>query len=121
MERHRGRSLQKLRNVIAAMLYPTALELTAENRLLITWSDGQKRSYTVRELRNACPCATCREKRNQPVDPFALPVLKQVQTQPLTISGMEPMGNYAYSIRFSDDHDTGIFAFSLLRELGQAV
>ena len=29
------------------------------------------------------------------------------------------MGNYAYSIRFSDGHDTGIFAFDLLRELGQ--
>jgi DUF971 family protein len=48
-------------------------------------------------------------------------VLKEVRTQPLTIAGMEPMGNYAYGIRFSDDHDTGIFAFSLLRELGQAV
>ncbi|HEY2411148.1 MAG TPA: DUF971 domain-containing protein [Pirellulaceae bacterium] len=103
------------------MIYPTSLELSPENRLLITWSDGQKRSYTVRELREACPCATCREKRNQPVDPFALPVLKEVRTQPLTIAGMEPMGNYAYGIRFSDDHDTGIFAFSLLRELGQAV
>jgi DUF971 family protein len=103
------------------MTYPTALELTPENRLLITWNDGQKRSYSVRELRDVCPCATCREKRNQPADPFALPLLKQVQTQPLTIARMEPMGNYAYAIHFSDGHDTGIFAFSLLRELGQAL
>ena len=54
-----------------------------------------------------------------PPDPLALPVLKMVQTQPLTISAMEPVGNYAYSIRFSDGHDTGIFAFDLLRHLGQ--
>jgi len=101
------------------MNYPTALELTHENRLLITWSDGDRRVYTVRSLRDACPCATCREKRSQPVDPFALPVLKQVQTQPLTITGMQPMGNYAYSIAFSDGHDTGIFAFDLLKQLGE--
>ncbi len=102
------------------MIYPTALQLTSDNRLLIGWSDGQKRSYRIRELRDACPCATCREKRSQPADPLALPVLKNVQTQPLTISAMEPMGNYAYSIHFSDGHDTGIFAFDLLRQLGQA-
>jgi DUF971 family protein len=73
----------------------------------------------MRELRDACPCATCREKCSQPADPFALPVLKDVQTQPLTITGMEPLGNYAYSIQFSDGHDTGIFAFDLLRRLGE--
>jgi len=32
---------------------------------------------------------------------------------------MQPMGNYAYSIAFSDGHDTGIFAFDLLRQLGE--
>ncbi|MEE3220467.1 MAG: gamma-butyrobetaine hydroxylase-like domain-containing protein, partial [Planctomycetota bacterium] len=32
----------------------------------------------------------------------------------------EPVGNYAYSIKFSDGHDTGIFQFDLLRELGVA-
>ena len=100
-------------------IYPVKLALAEGNRLLIDWSDGQRRTYSIRELRDACPCATCREKRSQPADPFALPVLKEVQTQPLTISAMEPMGNYAYSIHFSDDHDTGIFAFDLLKQLGE--
>jgi DUF971 family protein len=101
------------------MNYPTALALDTDNRLMIDWSDGGRRVYTVRELRDACPCATCREKRSQPVDPLALPVLKNVQTAPLTITAMEPMGNYAYAIQFSDGHDTGIFAFDLLRQLGR--
>jgi DUF971 family protein len=102
--------------------YPTALQRTSENGLVIDWSDGERRTYTIRALRDACPCATCREKRSQPPpDPFALPMVKQVQTQPLTITAMQPMGNYAYSIAFSDGHDTGIFAFDLLRQLGEAV
>lgn len=100
------------------IVYPTALSRSADQSLLITWSDGQRRVYRPRELREACPCATCREKRSQPVDPLALPVLSAVNTQPLTISAMEPVGNYAYAIRFSDGHDTGIFSFHLLRELG---
>lgn len=103
------------------MIHPTALQLTPDNRLQIDWSDGSRRTYRIRDLRDACPCATCREKRSQPPpDPLALPILKMVQTEPLTISAMEPLGNYAYSIRFSDGHDTGIFAFDLLRHLGEA-
>ena len=98
---------------------PTSLERLPDGRLAITWSDGQRRLYTARALREACPCATCREKRSQPTDPFALPTLKQVQTEPVRIAAMQPMGNYAYSIAFSDGHDTGIFALDLLRQLGE--
>ena len=50
--------------------YPTKLTKAEHNRLYIDWSDGQRREYTVRELRDACPCATCREKRNAPLQPF---------------------------------------------------
>ena len=70
------------------------------------------------------PGVSCRRAirppiRSQPTDPLALRVLKQVQTQPLTIAAMEPMGNYAYSIRFSDGHDTGIYSWSYLDWLGK--
>jgi DUF971 family protein len=101
------------------MIHPTALKLTDDNRLLITFSDNVTRTYRVRELREACPCATCREKRSAPpADPFALPLLSKVELEPLRINGMQPVGNYAYTISFSDGHDTGIFTFELLRELG---
>jgi DUF971 family protein len=100
---------------------PTKLELV-EGRLRIGWSDAQTREYTVRELRDACPCATCREKRSQP--PAAaplLPVLTAAEIRPLTIGGMQPVGNYAYSIAFSDGHDTGIYTLTHLRQLGREV
>jgi len=104
------------------MTYPTALKLTDDNRLLITFSDNVTRTYRVRELRDACPCATCREKRSAPpADPFALPLLSKVELEPLRINGMKPVGNYAYTISFSDGHDTGIFTFELLQELGTEI
>jgi DUF971 family protein len=103
-------------------LRPQKLELRGQNRLYIEWSDGQKREITVSALRKACPCATCREKRAQPPAPTTgLPVLSLAEARPLAILGMKPVGNYAYSISFSDGHDTGIFTLEFLRELGEEV
>lgn len=101
--------------------YPTALKLDENQRLLIEWSDGQQRLYRPRALRDACPCATCREKRSQPRDPMQLPTLTMAEAHPLRIVGMQPLGNYAYNVAFSDGHDTGIYTFELLRELGEEV
>jgi DUF971 family protein len=75
---------------------------------------------TVRTLRDRCPCASCREKRSaQPDRAELLPVLRPEETRPLRIAAMRPVGNYAYSIQFSDGHDTGIYTLALLRELGE--
>lgn len=105
-------------------LYPTNLSLPQPDRLLIEWSDGERRLVKVKELRSACPCATCREKQMQPPKPVelkSLPILSDAQLQPLRIVKMQPLGNYAYNVAFSDGHDTGIFTFELLRELGEKV
>jgi len=101
-------------------IQPTKLTLAADGTLHIQWSDGVTRRYTVNELRDECPCATCREKRAAPPPPAtSLMVLSPAEAQPLKLLGMKPMGNYAYAVQFSDGHDTGIFTFDLLRELGE--
>ena len=81
------------------------------------------REVPIGELRSVCPCATCREKRAQPPEPAKglLPVLSLAEARPLAILGMKPVGNYAYSIAFSDGHDTGIFTLEFLRKLGSEV
>ena len=80
------------------------------------------RDYAVRELRDKCPCATCREKRTAPAPPSnMLNILSPAETQPLRIAAMKPTGRYAYAIDFSDGHDTGIFTLESLREMGSAV
>lgn len=90
--------------------------------MLIEWSDGQRRLYTVRELRDACPCATCREKRSAaPPPPTMLPILSPAEAAPLKLAGMTPVGQYAYNIAFTDGHDTGIYPFDLLLRLGSEI
>jgi DUF971 family protein len=103
-------------------LRPNRLELRGGNRLFIEWSDGQKREIAVADLRSACPCATCREKRSQPpAPPTGLPILSMAEARPLAIQSMKPVGNYAYAIAFSDGHDTGIFTLEFLRQHGSEV
>lgn len=101
---------------------PTKLELAKTGHLRIEWSDGQVREYAVAELREKCPCATCREKRSAPPPPVtALPILSMAEAAPLAIAAMNPVGRYAYGIDFSDGHDTGIFTLESLREMGAEV
>ena len=100
---------------------PTNLQLVQPNHLKISWNDSVIHQLPVKQLRDACPCATCREKRDSPApDANLLPVLSIEETRPLSILDMRPVGNYAYGIHFSDGHDTGIFTLQFLRELGEA-
>lgn len=102
--------------------YPAALEIIEDGTLQIDWSDGQRRRYTVWELRDLCPCAICGEKQGlKQQEPALLPVLSPAETRPLRIQGMRPVGNYAYAIAFSDGHNTGIFRLEYLRNIGEAV
>jgi DUF971 family protein len=104
-------------------MQPTPIKLARSGiaAISIHWSDGEQREYAFQELRDACPCATCREKRSQPAEPKAaslLPVLSLADVQPLQIAKMDPVGNYAYSIEFSDGHNTGIYPLELLKQIG---
>jgi len=83
----------------------------------IEWNDGVRARYTPRLLREACPCATCREKRTEPRPATMLQVLRPEELVPLAVGGMKPVGQYAYSIAFTDGHDTGIYTLEYLREL----
>jgi DUF971 family protein len=98
---------------------PTNMEFCGEDQILIEWTDTLARRYTVKELRDGCPCATCKEKRKHPPVAPILQILSPEETKPLRISSMSPVGNYAYNIEFSDGHNTGIYTFEHLRTLGR--
>lgn len=105
-------------------LIPQSLERDHLGNLVIAWSDGRRLFYSAERLRKVCPCATCREKRAAPnasSEPArkSLPVLSLAEAKPIRIERMQPIGNYAYGIAFSDGHDSGIFTFELLIECGE--
>lgn len=83
------------------------VELDREVELRVTYDDGVTASFDVLPLRRACPCAGCRGRRDQGLDAFAGDTVAAV--------GAEMHGNWGIAIRWSDGHDTGIYAWEHLR------
>ncbi|MEW6323904.1 MAG: DUF971 domain-containing protein [Nitrospirota bacterium] len=80
--------------------------------LRVTWADGHVGVYAHRYLRANCQCAAC-------VDEWTRKVLVAVDQIPPDIApaAIRPVGRYAVHIAWSDGHETGIYAFTLLRRL----
>jgi DUF971 family protein len=87
-----------------------ARRLPQERRLRLTWSDGHSAEYDYTYLRGWCPCAMCQGHSGATIryHPAAGPV---------TAESIQPVGNYAISIAWSDGHSTGIYRFEFLREV----
>jgi DUF971 family protein len=103
-------------------ILPESISRDGEAAIVIEWSDGSKTRWTAGQLRERCPCATCREKRRGNKDdaveskPLGLPVLSAAEARPLTIASMRPVGSYAYNIGFSDGHSSGLFQLGMLHK-----
>jgi DUF971 family protein len=103
--------------------HPVSLRLSDRKSLEIKWDDGSALDYPFSLLRDACPCATCKEKKraSESKPKNILNVLSAEETIPLAISQMKPVGNYAYNIAFSDGHSSGLFTIEYLRQIGQPI
>lgn len=97
---------------------PTELERT-EQGIRIQFDDGAVVEWTASALKEACPCATCREKRKgkseAKPEPKALPILSAAEAAPTRIERMQPVGNYGYNVIFSDGDCNGIYTYEKLR------
>jgi DUF971 family protein len=82
----------------------------------IAWEDGRHSSFTGEQLRWACPCAECRGEAGAP---GRLSRVKHLDPGELRIKDVALVGQYALQIAFESGHSTGIYTFSLLRELGK--
>jgi ATP-binding protein involved in chromosome partitioning len=98
------------------MEIPTRIEVEA-GALTLSWEDGSDRLVSARDLRAACPCASCREPDGaQRIDRVLSGLLA------VTMSDVRVVGDYALSITFSPDgHSSGIFPYSLLRNVGTEI
>ncbi|MFN7731642.1 MAG: DUF971 domain-containing protein [Pirellula sp.] len=100
--------------------YPESITKLDGHAIRIAWSDGTSRRYTAGQLRKACPCATCREKRMAEADrpKASLAILSEKEAVVLDVVQMKPVGNYAYNLVFSDGHSSGLFTIEFLRQIG---
>jgi DUF971 family protein len=89
---------------------PASIEVAPTGEVVIAWDDGKTSRWRPSELRLACPCAACVDEwtGRRTLQP------EQVAAD-VRVLAMEPVGNYAVQIRWSDGHDTGLYPWTLLR------
>ena len=97
---------------------PLHLDLERDRGLTISWSDGAAHFLPVAVLRRHSPSADQRELRAQLARNPLTVLPSSPSSGPLRAEAVEPVGHYALRIRFSDGHDTGIYTWRYLRELG---
>ena len=91
------------------------IEQISNQVLTILWDDGHQSLYFVEHLRKNCPCATCKEHRE---DTNPLKVLNSNPEQ-FDLKGWSLIGRYAVGLSWEDGHDTGIYTYEFLRKLCQ--
>lgn len=82
-----------------------------EKKLLVSFADGHNFQFPAELLRVESPSAEVQGHS---------PTQKQIIAgrRHVGIIGLEPVGNYAIRINFDDLHDTGLFSWSYLYEMG---
>ena len=105
------------RNAAAAGMYamsitPTEIRLRQKSRLLVVgFDDGSEFHYTFEYLRTHSPSAEV--KGHGPGQEFL-----QTGKENVVITAVEPVGHYAVRLVFDDGHNTGLYTWPYLHELG---
>ena len=91
---------------------PVEIEKVENAAIRVRWEDGHEGIYPNTYLRQNCRCASC-------VQEWTGEVMIKPEMIPSDIVSLKisPVGNYAIHIHWSDGHETGIYAFTLLREI----
>lgn len=78
----------------------------------VSFEDGKQFTYSFEYLRVFTPSAEVRGHGNSPIQ-------WPTQKQAVMITSAEPVGLYAVRLIFDDGHQSGLFSWDYLYELGQ--
>ncbi len=89
---------------------PEAIDVLPDGAIRILWAGGPEATVPAARMRDLCPCAGCVEEGTgrKLLDPATIPA----DIRPLSVA---PVGSYAVQFRWSDGHETGIYAWDTLR------
>jgi len=93
--------------------WPTELRLDKDKRILtVSFDDGKSFTIPAELLRVLSPSAEV--QGHSPEQRVTVAGKRNVG-----IARLEPVGNYAVRIVFTDGHDTGLYVWEYLRQLGE--
>lgn len=93
--------------------WPTEIRLAKDRRTLhVSFDDGAAFAIPAELLRVESPSAEV--QGHGPTQKKTVPGKQEIE-----IIKVEPVGHYAVKLSFDDMHDTGIYGWDYLRELGE--
>jgi DUF971 family protein len=105
--------MDKIMTPTPATVWPEEIRLSkAKDSLFVKFDNGYETTLTAELLRVESPSA---EVQGHGSGQKTTPAGKAN----VTIAAIEPVGNYAIRISFSDGHDTGLFSWDILHDYGQ--
>ena len=100
-----------------AELRPVRFDYDEGNRaLLVEWADGVIDRIPFDVLRRACPCAACKGEAGFAGRFAVQPLLKAGEDE---LADISLVGAYGLNVVWADGHNTGIYTYATLRELGE--
>lgn len=102
---------------------PEHIAISKSKGIGIDWKDGHRSEYGLRYLRDECPCAGCAETHGALARPKgagpdrAASSPFQMYQPALRMLAVEPVGNYAIRIDWSDGHNAGIYSYEHFRRI----
>ena len=101
---------------MAPSLSPAEVHLIG-TEVAIRWNDGTESFIPFATLRANSPSASVRGERDIFGHQYGGEAPKDFTG--IEVLGWERVGNYAICFAFSDGHNTGLYSYVLLRQLGQ--
>ena len=93
------------------MPHPLDIKLRTQSRLLaVSFDDGSTFELPFEYLRVFSPSAEVKGHGTE---------ILQTGKENVKVIGVEPIGNYAVCLKFDDGHDTGLYSWSVLHDLGR--
>lgn len=100
--------------------YPVDIAVTAERALAVRWDDDHGTVIPLTALRDACPCATCRQARRERAEQARATKRRSLSVLGAAtryeVAGLEHVGSYALGVSWRDDHRS-IYAWEYLAGL----
>ncbi len=97
---------------------PTRFDYDNRSRaLVIEWADGTVLPIAFAVLRRACPCAACAGEMGRSGRFATEPDLRSGEDE---LADISLVGAYGLNTVWADGHNTGIYTFERLRDLGDS-
>lgn len=95
---------------------PKQIKIIDKDKLSLNWSNGTSTVFSLKYLRDECPCAGCKGETIL-FRTFRPPKPAMLTPEMYMVKSIDVVGDYAIQIGWKDGHNTGIYSWVYLKTL----